>query len=202
MSWVALVAATTLGISGVQRVRAAVSADPRELGESGDGYRLIVQSYAPSSIGSGPLPAGRARPLASTQLSITALELARGVAVDVLGLEAAGAPVSGVPIIVAWVERGRADLAFDGFEARPRADAFYGVAPSADPALAQPTPIVLKRHASFERPRRNGGSTALRVCRGRPAHPRTGGGCRYVRRYAATRYGSARIACSAVDSPR
>ena len=144
VSWVALVAATTLGIAGVQRVRAAVSADPRELGESGEGYRLIVQSYARSSIGSGQLPAGRARPLASTQRAITARELGQGVAVDMLGLEAAESGSSEARVIVAWVEPGRADLAFDGFESRPAADAFYGVAAPA--SLAQTTPIVLKRH--------------------------------------------------------
>lgn len=146
VSWVALVAATTLGVAGVQRVRAAVSADPRELGDSRDGYRLIVQSYAPSSLGSGQLPGGRTRPLASTQRTITAGELARGVAVDMLGLEAQGASASEAPVIVAWVERGQADLAFDGFEARPAADAFYGVAPSTDTAFASATPVVLKRH--------------------------------------------------------
>jgi len=146
VSWVALVAATTLGIAGVQRVRAAVSADPRELGDAVEGYRLIVQSYAPSSIGSGQLPGGRTRPLASTQRAITAAELARGVAVDMVGLESHSTPSGEAPVIIAWVERGRADLAFDGFESRPAADAFYGIAPSADPALARATPIVLKRH--------------------------------------------------------
>jgi len=144
VSWVALVAATTLGIAGVQRVRADVSADPRDLAESGDGYRLIVQSYARSSIGSGQLPAGRARPLASTQRAITPRELAQGVSVEMLGLEGAETKSSEAPIIVAWVERGRADLDFDGFEARPAADAFYGVAAPA--SLAQAAPIVLKRH--------------------------------------------------------
>ena len=147
VSWVALVAATTLGIGGVQRVRAAVSADPRDLGDGRDGYRLIVQSYAPSSLGSGQLPAGRARPLASTQLAITAEELAHGVAVDMLGLEKSGVTSGEAPVIIAWVERGRADLDFDGFEARPGADAFYGVAAtesSISPVKA--TPVVLKRH--------------------------------------------------------
>jgi hypothetical protein len=146
VSWVALVAATTLGIAGVQRVRAAVSADPRELEDSRDGYRLIVQSYAPSSLGSGQLPGGRTRPLASTQRPITAGELARGVAIDMVGLDASSKAASEAPVIIAWVERGRADLAFDGFEARPAADAFYGIAPSADPAQTRATPIVLKRH--------------------------------------------------------
>jgi hypothetical protein len=146
VSWVALVAATTLGIAGVQRVRAAVSADPRELGDSRDGYRLIVQSYAPSSLGSGQLPGGRTRPLASTQRPITAGELARGVAVDVVGLEERAKAESEAPVIIAWIEPGRADLAFDGFESRPAADAFYGIASSVDPAEAKPTAIVLKRH--------------------------------------------------------
>ncbi len=146
VSWVALVAATTLGIAGVHRVRAAVSADPRELGDAREGYRLIVQSYAPSSLGSGQLPGGRARPLASTQRSITAGELARGIAVDVLGLQASAPAAGETPVIVAWVERGAADLAFDGFEARPAADAFYGVAASSDPSIAKTTAVILKRH--------------------------------------------------------
>jgi len=146
VSWVALVAATTLGIGGVQRVRAAVSADPRELGDSHGDYRLIVQSYAPSSFGTGRLPVGRARPLASTQRAITPEQLARGVSVDMLGLAKPDVPATETPVIVAWVEKGRADLAFDGFEARPGVDAFYGVAASADATSAlRSTPIVLKR---------------------------------------------------------
>jgi hypothetical protein len=139
------VAATALGVPGAQRLRAAVSADPKELGESGDGYRLIVQSYAAKSLGSGQLPASRARPIASTQRAITAEELASGVAVDMLGLDAAGAPAAEAPVIVAWVERGRPDLDFDGFEARPAADAFYGIA-TTDAVSPAATPIVLKRH--------------------------------------------------------
>jgi hypothetical protein len=149
VSWVALVAAATLGIGGAHVVRAAVSADPRELGDSRDGYRLIVQSYAPSSLGSGQLPAGRARPLASTQRAITAEQLARGVSVDMLGLPKAGVVTQEAPVIVAWVERGRADLDLDGFEARPGADAFYGVAATGggvSPASA--TPVVLKRRVA------------------------------------------------------
>jgi hypothetical protein len=141
-----LVAATTLGVAGVQRVRAAVSADPRELGDARDEYRLIVQSYSPSSFGGGQLPGGRARPLASTQRAITAEQLGRGVSVDMLGLAKPDVTATETPVIVAWVERGRADLDFDGFEARPSADAFYGVAASADATSAlRSTPIVLKR---------------------------------------------------------
>jgi hypothetical protein len=145
VSWVALVAATTLGVAGAQRVRAAVSADPRELGDSHDDYRLIVQSYAPSSLGSGQLPAGRARPLASTQRAITPKELARGISVDMLGLDQAGIPSREAPVIIAWVERGRADLDFDGLQARPGAGAFYGVATQRPSSPAAGTPVVLKR---------------------------------------------------------
>jgi hypothetical protein len=144
VSWVALVAATTLGVAGVQRVRAAVSADPRGLGTSRDGYRLIVQSYAPSSLESGQLPGGRARPFASTQRPITAEELARGVSVDMLGLDNVEAS-SEAPVIVAWVEQGAANLDFDGFEARPAADAFCGIATQANAQRADATPVVLKR---------------------------------------------------------
>lgn len=148
VSWVALVAATTLGVAGVQRMRAAVSADPRELGHSRDGYRLIVQSYAPSSLGSGQLPGGRARPLASTQRAITPDELARGISVDMLGLEQSATPAPERPVIVAWVEQGRADLDFDGLQARPAADAFYGVATSGASAPAAGIPVVLKRRVT------------------------------------------------------
>jgi hypothetical protein len=149
VSWVALLAATTLGVGGVQRLRAAVSADPRELGDAADSYRLIVQSYAPSSLGTGQLPGGRARPLASTQREITPAELARGVSVDMLGLDKTGVSTSEAPVIVAWIERGRADLAFDGFEARPAVDGFYGIATTGSAeSPSSATPIVLKRRVS------------------------------------------------------
>jgi hypothetical protein len=132
VSWVALLAATTVGVGTVQRVRAAVSADPRRLVESPNGYRLIVQSYPRSSVPAGALPAERARPLASTQRSITREELARGISVDVLGVGPSGSQEA--PVIVAWVESGRPDLDFDAFEARPGADAFCGVATSSGDA--------------------------------------------------------------------
>ena len=130
VSWVALLAATTVGLGSVQRVRAAVSADPRRLVASSNGYRLIVQSYPRSSVVAGSLPAERARPLASTQRAITREELARGVSVDVLGVDGASSSSGSgeAPVIVAWVETGSADLDFDAFEARPSADAFVGVA--------------------------------------------------------------------------
>ncbi len=144
-SWVALVAATTVGIGAVHRVRAAVSADPRQLADSQHGYRLIVQSYAPSSLADGKLPGSRGKPLASTQRAITPAELQKGVAVDVLGIGASDE----APVIVAWVESGRPDLDYDGLEARPAADAFYGVAPAkAGADQPAPTRVVLKRRVA------------------------------------------------------
>jgi hypothetical protein len=142
VSWLALVAATTVGVESLHRVRAAVSVDARALAASGSdsSYRLIVQSYAPESFGGSDLPALRARPLASTQRAVTRDELARGVAVDVLGVSATG---PGAPVIVAWIERGKPDLEFDALEARPSNDAVYGVAAAGEQALA--TPIVLSR---------------------------------------------------------
>jgi len=144
-SWMALLAATTVGIGTIHRVRAAVSADPRQLADSQQGYRLIVQSYAPSSLSGGRMPGSRGRPLGSTQRAITPAELRKGVAVDVLGIGDGDES----PVIVAWVESGRPDLDYDGLEARPPADAFYGVALAkggADQLAA--TRVVLKRRAA------------------------------------------------------
>jgi hypothetical protein len=143
-SWLALVAATTVGVGSLHRVRAAVSADARTLARSDVGYRLIVQSYAPDSfrVGSSDLPALRARPLASTQRAVTREELARGIAVDVLGISAAS---NDAPVIVAWVERGRPDLEFDALEARPNVDAVYGVAETGESSA---TPVILSRRVA------------------------------------------------------
>lgn len=146
VSWLALVAATTAGVGALHRVRAAVSADVRALGRTEVGYRLVVQSYAPESFGSRELPSLRARPLASIQRAVTADELKRGVSVELLGVSAAD---DAMPVIVAWVERGRPDLEFDALEARPSKDAVYGIAAAAVSEPAQATPIVLsRRHAA------------------------------------------------------
>lgn len=141
VSWMALLAATTVGIGSVQRVRAAVSADPTKLSSSERGYRLIVQSYARSSIGNGELPRQREKPLASTQRAITKEELARGVAVDMVGL----VEQQESPVIVAWVESGRPDLDFDALEARPGADAFYGTASTTEGDSRTLARVVLKQ---------------------------------------------------------
>lgn len=137
-SWMALVAATTVGLATVQRVRAEVSADamafPTELS---DEYRLIVQSYSPGSLVDG-VPLAHARPLASMQRSVTAEELSRGVAVDVVGV----GERADDSVIVAWLERGAANLEFDGRRARPARGAPIGVAKTAGDT--HPAHVVLK----------------------------------------------------------
>ena len=120
----ALVAATTIGLGQLERVRAEVSADTAMLGgTSGARYRLVVQSYARDSVSAGNMPGSRQKPLASAQRSVTAEELSRGVAVDVLRVGETRDPSQ---VIVAWLEHGEANLEFDGAEARPAAGALYG----------------------------------------------------------------------------
>jgi hypothetical protein len=141
-SWVAIVAATTLGMSSVAKMRAEVSvAEPlAAAGAASAGYRLIVQSYARKSVGQNELPGARTRPLASAQRAVTPEELAKGVAVDMLQIDTSAAD----QWIVAWVEDGAPDLEFDALRARPNADAFYGAAESARGSAH----VVLRRRDS------------------------------------------------------
>jgi hypothetical protein len=139
-SWMALVAATTIGLGHLDRVRAEVSADTAKLGAS-DRYRLVVQSYPRASMSADNLPNLRQKPLASAQRSVTAEELSRGVAIDVLRV---GEDVDPSQVIVAWIEQGEADLEFDGAEARPGANSMYGASESRNLGSAR---VVLKARA-------------------------------------------------------
>lgn len=103
-------------------------------------YRLIVQSYSAANIVDG-VPRAHARPLASAQRSVTAEELSQGVAIDVVEV---GERESDAPVIVAWVERGTADLDFDGRRARPERGAYRGVAS----AKSEQAHIVLSQSAA------------------------------------------------------
>lgn len=141
-SWMALVAATTIGLGQLDRVRANVSADTGSLGANGGRYRLVVQSYERDSVPSGNVPNARQKPLASAQRSVTAEELSRGVAVDVLRV---GESLASSQVIVAWIEQGEADLEFDGAEARPSATALYGATVSRDLGDAR---VVLKSRSA------------------------------------------------------
>src|SRR3954463_15902557 len=125
-SWMALLAATSLGAVSVERMRAEVSAQDLAAPTSA-GYRLIVQSYAPNSVAANQLPGANHRPLASMQRAVTAEELAQGVAVDVLQMDESGEQA---PVIVAWLEHGAPDLELDALRARPSRGAVYGVGQS------------------------------------------------------------------------
>jgi hypothetical protein len=122
-SWLALLAATTLG-DAAGTLHAEVRAD----GLSDEGaYRLVVQSYDAS--GSGALPGHRVRPVGSVQRAVTADELRQGVHVDLLELrEGPAAPHPERPVVVAWIEAGEPNLEFDGRRARPAPGSVYGVA--------------------------------------------------------------------------
>ena len=139
-SWMAILAATSLGAVSVERMRAEVSAHDLAAATSA-GYRLIVQSYASNSVAANQLPGANHRPLASVQRAVTAEELAHGIAVDVLQIDENSGEH---PVIVAWIEHGAPDLELDALRARPSREAVYGVGQSS----AGSAQIVLRRLAA------------------------------------------------------
>jgi hypothetical protein len=139
----AIVAATSLGIGQVDRVRAEISSDFQPLSEGTDAaYRLIVQSYSAETLNGDTLPAYGARPLGSVQRSITAEELREGIAVDLLQLDGGSGARS--PMVIAWVEPGEPDLEFDALRARPSGAAVVGTARAQERDAAR---VVLRRQA-------------------------------------------------------
>lgn len=124
-SWMALLAATTLGVTG-GTVRAQVTASDSEIVD-GATYRLVVQTY------DGPVARG-ARPVGSFQRVVTGAELKSGVRVNLLELREsifADSPEKGR--VVAWLEAGSSgDLEFDGRRARPAAGSVMGQARRSD----------------------------------------------------------------------
>ena len=139
-SWMALLAATSLGAVSVERMRAEVSAQDLAAATSA-GYRLIVQSYASKSVAANQLPGANHRPLASMQRAVTAEELAHGIAVDVLQIDERSDEQA---VIVAWIEHGAPDLELDALRARPSRGAVYGVGQS----TAGSAQIVLRQLAA------------------------------------------------------
>jgi len=114
-SWLSLVAATTAGIGPTATVRTWVRADmDDEMGE----LRLVVHSYLPGQLGGRTVPGASDKPMSSLQRAVTAEELRRGVVVDMIQPAATSAEGER-PLVVAWVERGRANLDFDALLARP-----------------------------------------------------------------------------------
>ncbi|MDP9033691.1 MAG: hypothetical protein M3O50_02710 [Myxococcota bacterium] len=122
-SWLALLAATTLG-DAADTLHAEVRAE----GVGAGAYRLVVQSYDASR---GRVPGPDARPVGSIQRAVTADELRRGVHINLLELRAGSLPpVVGEsrPVVVAWIEAGEPNLEFDARAARPRSGSVYGLA--------------------------------------------------------------------------
>lgn len=139
-SWIALVAATTLGPNAMAgTLHAQVRADV-PLVDEGKTYRLVVHSYDANGIES-------AKPVASTQLAVTAKDLARGVDVDLVEVRS-NEKASYDTVVVAWIEAGKADLEFDGREARPTEASLVGKA-HANGAYAA---VTLKEPATLSVP--------------------------------------------------
>src|SRR5271165_2378960 len=119
-SWMALLAATTLGDAAD-----TLHAEVRAVGLAEDAaYRLVVQSYDATD---GRVPGRHSRPVGSLQRAVTAAELRQGVHVDLLELrDAEPASSADAPLVVAWIEAGEPDLEFDGRAARPQPGSVYG----------------------------------------------------------------------------
>src|SRR5258708_28572155 len=108
-SWLALVAATWLGIGHAEPVRAEVKLSGDPLAGAGR-YRLIVQSY--DKLGrTASIPAS-VRPRGSAQRSVTSADLARGIRIDLVEFTENALANRDKGVVVAWVEPGEADLEF------------------------------------------------------------------------------------------
>jgi hypothetical protein len=122
VTWLALVAATTLGAAEFRQVRAQIHADVAA--GASETYRLVVHSYAVGSVDAAGTPSRNVRPIGSIQRSVTSEELARGVLVSVMQI---GQKMAEEPVLVAWVEHGEPTLELDARTARPSRDAVMGV---------------------------------------------------------------------------
>lgn len=142
-SWLAILAATTLGVeTSAETVHALVRSDSVPTSSSGEeSFRLIVQSYDAEG---AKLPGERAKPVGSIQRAVTAAELRDGVMVNLLELrQMTGAARS--PLVVAWIEGGKPDLEYDGRMARPQPGSVYGTARGT--AVSSDVQITLNRKA-------------------------------------------------------
>jgi hypothetical protein len=127
VSWLALVAATSLGIGHAETLHAEVKLTGDAL-EGGGRYRLIVQSY--DKLDRASFIPSSVRPRASAQRAVTADDLARGIRIDLIELGESEAAGDRSGVVVAWVEPGEANLEFDARRARPKPGSLYGVAES------------------------------------------------------------------------
>lgn len=120
-SWLALLAATTLGSASLTEVQVTAGGVRAQ-----SPMRLVVQTYAPENVDALGRVSPRARPLGSMQRAVSAEELARGVPVSVLQLDGE----RDAHVVVAWVEPGEPNLELDARTAKPAAEALVGVSHS------------------------------------------------------------------------
>ena len=128
VSWLALVAATTLGAARADTVHAEIEIDPQAVTAPGP-FRLIVQSYPKAQVDPTMLPSESARPLGSVQRAVTQADLNRGIHVDLVEIadDIANAKENG-GVVVAWVEPGEPTLEYDARRARPSPGSVWGLA--------------------------------------------------------------------------
>jgi hypothetical protein len=139
VSWLALLASTTLGVDG-STVRAHVKANAGEVDDR-SAYRLVVQTY------DGPMKGSR--PVGSVQRVVTGAELRRGIDVSVVELRESG-KTQGKELVVAWIEDNTRELELDARQARPPRGSVHGAVRKA--FGADSVRIALGRSAA--RPRR------------------------------------------------
>ena len=124
VSWLGLVAATTKGIGELGRVRVRIKATSRIPG-TGTTFRLVVQSYAASSLKHNEPPSGALVPISSLQRSVSQDQLRAGIELDIVHVGSPGATPEDT-VVFAWVEPGHPDFKYDAALARPSVGALRG----------------------------------------------------------------------------
>jgi len=127
-SWMDLVASTTPGVGRASTVRAEVKVSGALPKSRSGQYRLVVQSFDDE---------GDRKPVGSIQRPVTPDELREGVSVNLLELRDERVPPApkSEPVVVAWIEEGRADLELDGRGAKPSRKSLLGLAPRGEGAV-------------------------------------------------------------------
>ena len=128
-SWMALLAATTLGSEvSAEPVHAEVRADAAL---PSDTYRLIVQSYDAASSAALRDGRGSQKPVGSMQRFVSAEELRNGIRVDFVELRDGRRSDDDRPLVVAWLEGmsgASGEYEVDARDARPAKESLFGSA--------------------------------------------------------------------------
>jgi len=136
-SWMALLAATTLGWDG-RTLRARVCADDTLGLDDAATYGLMVQSYEGRSMEAG------AHPVGSLQRFVSGAELRRGIDVNLIELRALASDRGPDAVVVAWITSATS-LEMDGRAARPEPGQVFGRARTRAAGDVRPVRIALSR---------------------------------------------------------